>query len=172
MHAAVEKNFELSAEAAGSFLKRMLVGSYLDCFIVSSIPVSLKFINDSLYPENSLYVNLDLSCDAMVDNGGCNKVPDSSEGFFVRRAKFLADLYSCIGREVADIHLDVDGSLSIYIDGSVITVQLAQEDKIQEDSVWKVEMELPADHHVSTMNAVMCVPKGDGVSFLSGSRSP
>ncbi|WP_369975819.1 hypothetical protein [Xanthomonas bundabergensis] len=167
MDSAIGGKAELSLKMAGDSLSKMLVGSYFDCFSVSSIPVSLKFINDNVFPGKSLYVDVDFSCDAVMGCDSCKAIDDSVEGFFTRRAKFLADLYSCIGREVADIHLEVDGSLAISIGGSVITMQLAQEEKGQEDSVWKVEMEMPVGHLMSTVNSVMCVPKADGVSFLS-----
>lgn len=167
MGIVIGKKTELSLAMASEALNKILVGAYLDCFSVSSIQVSLRFIKEDAIPGISLYVDNDFSCDAVMGNANVAAMDISAEGFFARRAKFLADVYSCIGMEVTNVHLEIDGSLSISIGDSVIAMQLAKEDKEQEESVWKVEMEVPAGHLMSTVNSVMCVPKGGGVSFLS-----
>ncbi|GAB3060827.1 hypothetical protein [Stenotrophomonas tumulicola] len=167
MGIAIGEKTELSLTMAGESLNRMLVGAHLDCFSVSSITVSLRFINDGAFPGISLYVDNDFSCGAVM-RGGDNLVMENSVGgFFTKRAKFLSGVYSCIGKEVTKVNLSFDGSLSISVGDSVIAMQLEKEDKEQEDYVWKVEMEAPAGHLVSEVNSVMCVPNDGGVKFLS-----
>ena len=158
---------ELSLKLACESISRMLVGAYLDCFSVSSIVVSLKFINDSSCAGHSLYVENEFSCDAVIRTDDNFETNYSAEDFFTRRAKFLSDIYSLIGMEVTKIDLGVDGSLSISIGESIVFVKISEEDGEEGDSAWKVEMEASADHVVSAVSSVVCVPDDGGVTFFS-----
>lgn len=158
---------ELSLEAASDALNQMLVGAYLDCFSVSSIQVSLRFINNIIFPEIALYVDNSFSCEAVLSSDKGTIIDTAAEKFFTRRATFLAEVYACMGMEVTNIHLEINGSLSISIGESIIAMQLSQEDREQEESVWTVEMETPNGHSLPAAHSVICVPKNDGVSFLS-----
>ena len=164
---AVIRKTELSLAMASEAINKMLVGAYLDCFSVSSLQVSLRFINALALPGISLYVDSNFSCEAALSRNKGTMIDTSAERFFIRRSKFLAEVYAFIGKEVTNTDLEIDGSLSISIGESIIVMQLSQEDMTQEESVWNVEMETPNGHLLPAAHSVVCVPRNGGISFLS-----
>lgn len=158
---------EIGLRLACESISKMLVGAYLDCFSVSSIVVSLKFVNGSSRKGHSLYVESEFSCDAVIGVDDNFATDYSQEDFFTRRAKFLSDIYSLIGMEVTKINLGVDGSLSIVIGESIVFMKISEDDGEEGDSAWKVEMEASAGHIVSAVSSVVCVQDDGGVSFFS-----
>lgn len=162
---------ELDTETANGALLHMLAGACLDSFGVTSISISLRFINPVLIPGGSLYVDVDFACAATIREMGPSPDTPRSSDFFVGRSEFLARVLFCIGKTVDATQLQADGRLSIIMDALVIELCVSVEDDGQDDSVWDVSVQRADAGHLPVPQAIACVPDGSGVRFLVDSES-
>ncbi|MBD7954175.1 hypothetical protein H9654_08140 [Stenotrophomonas sp. Sa5BUN4] len=161
---------ELDTESANGALLQMLAGACLDSFSVTSISISLRFINPVVIPGESLYVDVDFVCAATIRENGLSPDTPGSSDFFDGRSEFLARVFFCIGKTVDATQLQADGRLSIVIDAVVIELCVSVEDDGQDDSVWDVSVQRADAGHLPAP-AIACVPDGSGVRFLVDSES-
>lgn len=166
MMARVER-VEVDAGVARSRLDLMLLGSYLDSLNVSSLQVSLRFINSRVHPGESLYVELSFSCSASIRERNALNDSLAQADFFVGRASFLAGVYARMGIEISNIELDSTGRLLLFMDGSLIELIASEEDMEAEGSIWQVAIEISAGSALSSGNSISCVSTGSDVIFLS-----
>ncbi|MCS4232229.1 hypothetical protein [Stenotrophomonas chelatiphaga] len=157
---------ELDTATADGALLHMLAGACLDSFSVSSISISLRFINPVLIPGESLYVDADFGCSATILEKGLAPATPGSGDFFVRRSEFLGRVFFCIGKTVESTQLQADGRLSIVMDAALIELCVSVEDDGQDDSVWDVSVQKADAGHLPVPQAIACVPDGSGVRFL------
>lgn len=157
---------QIDLGVARSQLVRMLLGSYLDSFEVSSIQVSLRLINANVQPGISLYVDLRFSCPAsLLDK-------DETDGsllagdFFAGRSRFLSGIYPCIGKEISGVEVDSDGRLRLLMGDSTMALRLSDEDMESEASIWQVAMESMVGPSSNTDDVVSCVSTGLEVVFI------
>lgn len=162
---------ELDRESANGALLHMLAGACLDSFGVTSISISLRFINPVLIPGEGFYVDVDFGCAATIREKGLAPDTPRSSDFFVGRSEFLARVFFCIGKTVDATQLQADGRLSMVIDAVVIELCVSVEDDGQDDSVWDVSVQRADAGHLPVPQAIACVPDGSGVRFLVDSES-
>lgn len=162
---------ELDRESANGALLHMLAGACLDSFGVTSISISLRFINPVLIPGEGFYVDVDFGCVATIREKGLAPDTPRSSDFFVGRSEFLARVFFCIGKTVDATQLQADGRLSMVIDAVVIELCVSVEDDGQDDSVWDVSVQRADARHLPVLQAIACVPDGSGVRFLVDSES-
>lgn len=163
---------EVDLEVARAGLVRMLVGAYLDSFAVSSLQISLRLINPDGQSGESLYVDLDFSCEARISDAGAGGVSVRAAEFFAGRASFLGGIYGCIGMEISGVEVGSDGSLHLAIGGSQLDLIVSEEDMDAEESIWGVAIESPVDPKSSSGDQVCCVSTGTGVAFISKRQRP
>ncbi|MEN5265100.1 hypothetical protein [Stenotrophomonas sp. TWI587] len=162
------ERIEVDVAAARSSLERMLLGSYLDSFNVSSLQVILRLINTRACPGKSLYVDLSFSCAATLRDGRTFSSNPGNADFFVGREGFLPEVYGKIGVEISGVDLDSDGRLVLSMGDSVIELVATDEDMDLEESVWQVAMENPTGSGLSLGGSVSCVSTGNAVIFMFG----
>ncbi len=167
MMARIER-MEVDVAAARASLARMLLGSYLDSFNVSSLQVTLRLINARACRGTSLYVDLSFSCAATLRDGRTSSGNLGKVDFFVGRAAFLPEVYGKIGVEISGVDLDSNGRLFLSVGDSVIELVATDEDMDLEASVWQVEMENPTGSGLSSGGSVSCVSTGNAVMFMFG----
>ncbi len=155
---------QVDLETARSQLVRMLLGSYIDSFNVSSIQILLRLINANAQSGFSLYVDLSFSCQAgLLDEDGIEASTLDGD-FFAGRSRFLGDIYSCIGKQISGIEVGSDGRLRLIVDGSIMELSISDEDMESDAPIWQVAMEgAPGS---SSSDVVSCVSTGSEVVFI------
>ena len=161
---------QVDLETARSRLVRMLLGSYIDSFNVSSIQIWLRLINANAQPGLSLYVDLSFSCRASLMDE--DEIQDSFQGhdFFAGRSRFLSEIYACIGGEVSGIEVASDGCLRLMVGNSIMGLSISDEDVEPDTSIWQVAMEGTVAPRSSSSDVVSCVSTGSEVVFICSSN--
>jgi hypothetical protein len=157
-------------ETARSQLVRMLLGSYIDSFNVSSIQILLRLINTNAQPGFSLYVDLSFSCQASLLDEDEIEASSLGSDFFAGRSRFLGDIYSCIGKEISGIEVGSDGRLRLIMDDWIMQLSISDEDMESDAPIWQVAMEGAVAPNSSSSVVVSCVSTGSEVVFIFSSK--
>lgn len=157
----------LDTEAAAKTLERMLVGAYIDQISTYSLQASLRFMSDQIRHGAVTAVDVIFACDAGIVGRDSPVTCTAEDDFFSNRARFLADVYRLIGKNVGVVKLQPDGTMIIGIESSSIIIHLTDDDYGEDDWIWKVESEANVDTPRVGIRCIVCFSTGDRVSFVS-----
>ena len=150
------KSLILTLAQANAATQKLLVGAYLDSFSVTSVSVSLQFINPALVQRTNLLVDVDFTCPAAVLSPFSKTRIAEDEDFFVKRSIFISQVFNCIGRVIDRMHVEADGRLVLVIGDVSVELHVSADDWADDNSVWSVALN-GADAHHSAISAISCI---------------
>lgn len=159
------KKSNLTLAQVNSYAQELLVGAYLDSFIVTSVSILLRFINPSLKEGSNLYVNGYFTCSAKVVRRGATRSSREESDFFIERSRFIGEMFFCIGKGIENVHVEGDGTLVLVTGEASVELQVHPEDFEGDDSVWSVSVDSEESYR-PVVNSVSCMAD-DSVHFVA-----
>lgn len=164
----IPKTARVTLTQANAAIQQLLVGAYLDSFNVSSVSVSLRFINSVLKNGVNLCVDSYFTCPAEVVGSRCEVSEAAAEDFFIGRSRFIGEICKCIGKAIEGLNVEAGGGLVLEIEGALVKLHVSSDDWENDDSVWSISMDGSDAHHAS-VSSVSCIAQ-DSIFFVADFR--
>lgn len=165
----MSRNVDSPSNRFSTCVRRILTGAVLDEIRVHSTQMWLRFLSDQRVSGKLVYVDLVFGCAAyLVDAAHPGDLAEFD--FFEQRSVLLANLYRCIGHEMAGAEVADDGRLRIDVgNGKALILRPSEQDLGDDDSVWRLSVEdKPGD--TDDLPYVYCVANGEGFEVGSGRK--